>query len=276
MGTPASGAISKRMPRVIPSRQPELSGGVKILPFFTTKMLAEVHSATSPRSLSITTSSKPSLLASATDQTLLSQEIVFTPASDFLAQQRLVRRQEIVFTPGNRFHACKRRSSVAAVPTESQTNNFTMLGKSRAVDEEIYLRAAFRALPEAHRIVNQVDARTAFRHFVGANHFVEVHADFRRRIQHGQMDECGVFLQAAPVALVSERFAARDAHGGEDAPAADKPCLAGRKPHLLDGQKALVMEDVRVNHSCASFWGRKKYSKRIWELQECSPVSRDR
>ena len=44
------------------------------------KTFAEVHSATSPRSLSMTTSSQPSFAASATAQTLLSQEMLFTPA----------------------------------------------------------------------------------------------------------------------------------------------------------------------------------------------------
>src|SRR2546429_1772518 len=66
----------------MPSRHPEFSGGVTILPSFTPKIFADVHSATSPRSLSITTSSKPSLAASATDQTLFSQEMVLTPASE--------------------------------------------------------------------------------------------------------------------------------------------------------------------------------------------------
>src|SRR5258707_326201 len=68
------------MPRVTPSRHPELSGGVRIFSLFTAKIFAEVHSATSPRSLSMTTSSNPSLAASETAQTLLSQEMLFTPA----------------------------------------------------------------------------------------------------------------------------------------------------------------------------------------------------
>src|ERR1700736_1775790 len=79
--TPASGAISIKIPRVTPSRQPEFRGGVSTLPFFTAKILAEVHSDTSLRSLSNTTSSKPSLAASATAQTLFSQEILLIPES---------------------------------------------------------------------------------------------------------------------------------------------------------------------------------------------------
>src|SRR5216117_2489091 len=77
--TPASGAISMRMPRVTPSRHPEFRGGVKTFSPLTTKIFAEVHSATPPRSFSMTTSSNPSLAPSATAHTLLSQEMLFTP-----------------------------------------------------------------------------------------------------------------------------------------------------------------------------------------------------
>src|SRR3977135_3287388 len=79
--TPASGAISIKIPRVTPSRQPAFNGGVSTLPFLTAKILAEVHSDTSPRSFSSTTSSNPSFAASATAQTLLSQEILLIPES---------------------------------------------------------------------------------------------------------------------------------------------------------------------------------------------------
>src|SRR6202162_6494301 len=79
--TPDSGAISIKIPRVTPSKQPELSGGVSTLPFFTAKILADVHSETSLRSFSSTTSSNPSFAASATAQTLFNQEILLTPES---------------------------------------------------------------------------------------------------------------------------------------------------------------------------------------------------
>src|SRR6266403_2236674 len=78
--TPASGAISMRLLRVTPSRQPELSGGVRTLLFLTAKLFAEVHSAASPRSFTMRTWSDPSLTAAATAQTLWSQEMLVTPA----------------------------------------------------------------------------------------------------------------------------------------------------------------------------------------------------
>src|SRR5207253_1240568 len=64
IGTLVSGPISSRMARVTPSRHPELSGGVSTLPPRTQKIFAAVHSATSPRSLSSTTSSTPCCCAS--------------------------------------------------------------------------------------------------------------------------------------------------------------------------------------------------------------------
>src|SRR3984893_13833601 len=91
--TPASGAISIKIPRVTPSRHPEFNGGVSTLPFFTAKMLAEVHSDTSPRSFRSTTSSKPSLAASATAQTLFSQEILLTPERGAAAWAPLARQR---------------------------------------------------------------------------------------------------------------------------------------------------------------------------------------
>ena len=45
--------------RVMPGRQPALTGGVHTWPPVEAKMLADVHSATSPCSLSRTTSSRP-------------------------------------------------------------------------------------------------------------------------------------------------------------------------------------------------------------------------
>ena len=93
---------------------------------------------------------------------------------------------------------------------------------------------------------------------VGANQFMEIRADFRRRVWQGQANDTGVLFQAPPVALVRKRLSARNAHCGEDAPAADQPRLAGRKADLLDGEKAFVVENVRMNHSCHSISGTKK------------------
>src|SRR5262249_3106017 len=100
--------------------------------------------------------------------------------------------------------------------------------------------------------VDEINARTAFRNLVRTNHFMKIHADFRAGVRHGKANDDRVFLQAAPVALVREGFPPGDAHGGEDAPAADAPGLAGGMAHCLNKEKGLVVENERVNHSCAS------------------------
>src|SRR5467141_966612 len=124
-----------------------------------------------------------------------------------------------------------------------------MFGETGRVNDEIHLRLLFVALPEAHRVVDQINACAAFANLVGANHFVEMHAHLGRGVGHGKAGEGGVFFQAAPVALVCESFTPRDAQRGEDAPAADQPGLAGRKADSPDRQQRVVMKDVRVNHS---------------------------
>ncbi len=100
-------------------------------------------------------------------------------------------------------------------------------------------------------IVDEINARAAFGDIVGANDFVEVHANLGGGVGHREAAEGGVFFETAPVALVGEGFAARNADGGEEAPAADEAGLSGGKADLLDGQESVVMEDVAMNQ-CAS------------------------
>ena len=131
--TPASGAISKSIPRVTPSRHPEFKGGVKTLPFFTAKIFAAVHSATSPRSFSSTTSSNPSFCASATAQTFCSHEVVLTPASG-----------EAACRP------CSRKR---------QPHRLVILRQRRRVNNQIHFRMFFVALPKTNLVVHQINAR---------------------------------------------------------------------------------------------------------------------
>ena len=147
---------------------------------------------------------------------------------------------------------------MAALGAQRQAHHFAVLGQPGGVDDEIDLGAVFVALPVAHGIVDQVNPRATFGHFIGAHHFVEMDADFRRRVKHGQANDPGVLFQPAPMALVSKRFAAGDTHGGEDAPAANQSRLAGGKANFLDGQKALVVEYERMNHAGASISGTKE------------------
>src|SRR5713101_8344698 len=100
-----------------------------------------------------------------------------------------------------------------------------MLRETCAVNDEIDRRTLLGALPEADGIVHKINTGTAFCDAVGANHFVEMDANFGRGVRDGQVNDAGILFEAAPVALIGEGFSAGDAQGGEDAPAADKPGL---------------------------------------------------
>ena len=147
---------------------------------------------------------------------------------------------------------------MTTVRAQAQAHDFAVRGETGAVNDEVHLRALLVALPEADGIVDEIDARAALGDFVGANHFIELHADFRARVDHREASNASIFFQAAPVAFVGEGFAAGDAHGGENAPSANEAGLTGRKADFLDGEQALVVEDERVNHSCASVSGTKR------------------
>jgi len=123
-----------------------------------------------------------------------------------------------------------------------------MLRKACAVNDEVDLGMAFGALPVAHGIVDEIDARAAFGDLVGADDLMKMDADFGGAEGHGNAGEGGVFFEAAPMALVGKGFAAGDAQGREDAPAADEARLAGREAHLVDGLQGVVMKDVRMDH----------------------------
>jgi hypothetical protein len=57
----------------------------------------------------------------------------------------------------------------------------------------------------------------------------------------------GVFFEAAPVAFVGESFALKNAHRREQTPTAQQACLARRKTHLLDFEKAVVVEHIPMD-----------------------------
>src|ERR1700742_5080011 len=67
------------------------------------------------------------------------------------------------------------------------------------------------------------------------------------------MNDRRVFFEAAPVALVGKRFAARDAHRRENAPAADDSGLTRREANLVDGLQAVVVKNIAMNH-CGRPW----------------------
>ena len=141
---------------------------------------------------------------------------------------------------------------MTALLAEAEADGLMILGQARSGNDEIDGRTRFIALPEADIVVNEVDARGAFRDFVGANHFVKMDADFGRGVGDWHAGRGGVSFEAAPVAFVGEGFAARNAQRGEDSPAASKARLAGRKANLFDWQQALVVEDIAVDHALSS------------------------
>src|SRR4029077_15779493 len=65
----------------MPGRQPELKGGVLTRLPLAMKRLAEVHSSTSPRSLSRITSSKPRACADSSQVRFIAQERILAPVN---------------------------------------------------------------------------------------------------------------------------------------------------------------------------------------------------
>src|ERR1700730_10401524 len=64
----------------------------------------------------------------------------------------------------------------------------------------------------------------------------------------GKAGPAGVFFEAAPVAFVGESFSLKNAHRREQTPTAQQACLARRKTHLLDFEKAVVVEYIPMDH----------------------------
>ena len=64
------------------------------------------------------------------------------------------------------------------------------------------------------------------------------------------------------MALVSEGFPARNAHGRENAPATKETSLSGREPDFLDGQQALVVKHVPMDQ-CGFL--------ALYSSEKCSP-----
>jgi len=61
---------------------------------------------------------------------------------------------------------------------ETEADRFAIFGERCGIDDEIDLRLSLFAAPKAYLIVDQINARAAFGHIVGANHFMQVNANF--------------------------------------------------------------------------------------------------
>ena len=197
---PASGAISIKMPRVTPSRQPELRRRKDFVAFHDENIRRGTLS----------------------DFSALVQQNHFV-------ESFLLRFGDgpNVGQPGNRFYARERGGGVASVLANGEAHRLVIVGKGRSVDDEIDLRHCFFAAPSANLVVNQIDARAAFADFVGANDFLQMDANFCAAVWHGKANDGGVFFQTAPMTLVAEGFAFHDANRGEEAPAANDSRLPG-------------------------------------------------
>src|SRR6266852_8510844 len=151
--------------------------------------------------------------------------------------------------PGDGFYAGKSGSGVEAVFANAEAGGVRSWVDVGAGDDQVHFGHFFVALPGADGIPNQIDARATVQDFVGANDFLQVHADFCAGVGHGQAGARGVFFEAAPVALVGEGFALQDAHGGEETPAADQAGLSGRPANFLEWPQLFIVKDLVMNHT---------------------------
>ena len=124
---------------------------------------------------------------------------------------------------------------MAAVRAQAEADRLVILGERRGIDDEVDLRLRLVAAPETDLIVDEINPGAAFDDIVGADDFVKMHANLGGGVRHRKSNEGGVFFEAAPVALIGEGFAAGDADGGEQTPAADEAGLSGGEADFLDG-----------------------------------------
>src|SRR5258708_20120188 len=87
---------------------------------------------------------------------------------------------------------------------EGEADRLAILRERRGIDDEVDLGLRFVTAPEAHLVVDEIDAGAAFDHIVGADDFVEMHADFGGGVRHRETNEGGVFFEAAPVAPLAQ------------------------------------------------------------------------
>src|SRR5260370_15784860 len=129
-----------------------------------------------------------------------------------------------------------------------ERNWLVILRKRRGVNDEIDSGLRFVTAPETDLVVDQINARAAVGDFVGANDFLELHANPRTGVGHRQVNNGGVFFQAAPVAFKGESFAAHDAQRGEKPPAVDKTGFSPRNAEPLTSATMVRVHNTRLNN----------------------------
>src|SRR5258708_19223123 len=104
--------------------------------------------------------------------------------------------------PGDRLEPGEWGSGGAAVFAKSESHGFAIFREARRVNNKVDWRLRFVALPVADLVVDEVDARGAFRDFVGANHFVKMDANFCGGVGYRHVKSRGGFFVAAPGGLL--------------------------------------------------------------------------
>src|SRR5438477_217436 len=138
-------------------------------------------------------------------------------------------------------------SGVAAMFADGKANWFAIFGKRSSIDDEIDGGLRLITAPESNLIVDEINARAAIADLVGTNDFLELDANARSGVWHGQIDQSGIFFKPAPVAFKSESFAAHDAQRGEESPTVDEAGLSGGQADFFDGKQLGVMKNVTID-----------------------------
>jgi hypothetical protein len=196
----------------------------------------------------------------------------FIEHDDFIASVFLrFRDGPDVVEPRNCFYADEGGGGVPAMFADGEANWLLIFGKRRGVDDEIDGGLRFVATPEADLVIYEINARATVGDFVGANDFLQLHANAGSGVRHGQVNNGGVFFQAAPVAFKGESFAAHDAQRCEKPPTVDEAGLSGRQADLFDGKQLIVVKDVAMNQGgCLAESGMNSI---VTELANSGPIA---
>src|SRR5215475_2942634 len=141
---------------------------------------------------------------------------------------------------------------MAAVFANCETQRFAVLRQISGVNHQVHLRHLFIAAPYSNLVVDQINSRAAVTDFVGADHFLQIHADFGAAVWERNAGDRGIFFQPAPVTLVAECLAFYDSDRSKESPAANDSGLSWGQSCLLDGQELVIMKNVAMDQVSSS------------------------
>ena len=219
---PGTRISSSSTSRVTPGRQPELSGGVHTWLPLAMKMLADVHSATSPRSLSRITSSKPRCWAFSSQVRFIAQERILAPANSQAA-----------------WRACGLYASLTPWPHSLVS----------AVSAITSLARPFEGPgPHAAAVAHDRHAEGGIVGVVGFHQFEQPAAQRLGSFGAAAREQRGVALDAGPVALEGEEHPIGNAQRAENAPARQQADLPRRQRFGRCFLNAIVVKNKPVQH----------------------------